>query len=96
MKSVRNIKNAKINIDENGDAIWFVLKEGEESEVIELAPGITVELDNKRSLIGIEIMNYSRLSSSISDTKDVSFERKNKTSGQFDYSSVQLFSPIYN
>lgn len=97
MRSIKNIKNARISIDERGDAIWFVLKRGEESEVIELAPGINVELDNSKNLIGIEIMNFSRLSSSsISDIKDVSIEIKNKPSEQFDYSSMKQFSPVYN
>ena len=36
-------------------------KEGTENEVIELAPGIVLELDEERKVIGIELLNASSL-----------------------------------
>ena len=35
--------------------ILFFAKEGRESEVVELSPGVSLELDDSASLIGIEV-----------------------------------------
>ncbi len=35
--------------------ILYIAKEGEEAEVIELSPGVNMELDSKGNLIGVEL-----------------------------------------
>jgi uncharacterized protein YuzE len=54
------MKDFKIFYDEKED-ILYLAKEGQEEEVIELAPGINVELDNGGQLIGVELLNASAL-----------------------------------
>ncbi|MBT9143280.1 MAG: hypothetical protein DDT32_01627 [Syntrophomonadaceae bacterium] len=49
-----------INYDESSDVLYIVTKEGEEEEFVEIAPGISVELDSNREVIGFEILNASR------------------------------------
>jgi len=50
----------KVHYDEKED-ILYIAKEGEEEEVVEISPGINLELDKNRNLIGIEIFNASSL-----------------------------------
>ena len=54
------MKDFKVFYDEKED-ILYLAKEGQEEEVIELAPGINVELDNGGKLIGVELLNASAL-----------------------------------
>ena len=54
------MKDFKVFYDEKED-ILYLAKEGQEEEVIELAPGINVELDNGGQLIGVELLNASAL-----------------------------------
>jgi uncharacterized protein YuzE len=54
------MKDFKVFYDEKED-ILYLAKEGQEKEVIELAPGINVELDNGGQLIGVELLNASAL-----------------------------------
>jgi uncharacterized protein YuzE len=54
------MKDFKVFYDEKED-ILYLGKEGQEEEVIELAPGINVELDNGGQLIGVELLNASAL-----------------------------------
>jgi len=46
--------------DEKED-ILYLAKEGLEHEIVELSPGVNVELDEKGNLIGIELFNASTL-----------------------------------
>jgi len=46
--------------DEESDTKWYVIKSGEEEEYYEISPGYNIELDKSGSIIGIEIMNYSK------------------------------------
>ena len=39
--------------------ILFLAKEGRESEVVELSPGVSLELDDLGNLIGIEVFKAS-------------------------------------
>jgi len=41
--------------------ILYLAKEGIEEEVIELHPGINLEIDKNGQLIGIELLNASKL-----------------------------------
>lgn len=50
----------KIFYDEEED-ILYLAKEGEEREVVEVSPGVNVELDNFGKLIGVEVFKASRL-----------------------------------
>lgn len=41
--------------------ILYLAKEGEEEEVVELSPGVNVELDGSGKLIGVEVFKASSL-----------------------------------
>lgn len=45
---------------EDCDVLYFFLKKGEERESIEVAPGVTLELNDKKEIIGIEILDASK------------------------------------
>ncbi len=53
--------NEKVKYDPGSDTLYLLIKQGYEAEFIEVTPGINVELDENEQLIGIEIMNASRL-----------------------------------
>ncbi len=50
----------KVHYDSEAD-ILYLAKEGVEEEVIELHPGINLEIDKDGQLIGIELINASKL-----------------------------------
>ena len=50
----------KVFYDEKEDVLYLA-KEGQEEEVVELGPGVNVELDNSGNLIGVEVFNASIL-----------------------------------
>jgi uncharacterized protein YuzE len=52
------MKDFKVIYDEEED-ILYIAKEGKEEEVVELSPGVNVELDSSGELIGIELFNAS-------------------------------------
>jgi uncharacterized protein YuzE len=52
--------NFKVFYDEKED-ILYLAKEGQEEEVVELAPGVNVELDASGELIGVELFKASSL-----------------------------------
>jgi uncharacterized protein YuzE len=54
------MQDFKVSYDDNED-ILYLAKEGEEEEIVELAPGVNVELDSSGSLIGVEVFNASVL-----------------------------------
>lgn len=54
------MKDFKVFYDEK-ENILYIAKEGREEEVVELAPGINVELDDSGELIGVELFNASNL-----------------------------------
>jgi uncharacterized protein YuzE len=49
-----------INYDYESDILYIATKKGVEEEFIEVAPGISVELDDRGQVIGIEILNASK------------------------------------
>ncbi len=53
--------NEKVNYDSKSDTLYLLVEEGFEARFVEVAPGINVELDEAGRLIGIEILNASRL-----------------------------------
>ncbi|MBW2239230.1 MAG: DUF2283 domain-containing protein [Deltaproteobacteria bacterium] len=54
------MKDFKVIYDEEED-ILYIAKEGREEEVVELSPGVNVELDSSGELIGIELFNASAI-----------------------------------
>ena len=53
-----NINEFKVHYDEAED-ILHLGREGQENEVVELSPGVNIELDDKGKLIGIELFKAS-------------------------------------
>jgi uncharacterized protein YuzE len=49
-----------VSYDDKED-ILYLSKEGREEEVVELSPGVNVELDASGELIGVELFNASTL-----------------------------------
>lgn len=54
------MKNFQIFYDEKED-ILYLAQEGEEEEVVELAPGLNLEMDSEGQIIGIELLRASTL-----------------------------------
>jgi len=54
------MNNFKVFYDEEED-ILFLAKEGEEAEVVEISPGVNMELDSSGKLIGVEVFNASMM-----------------------------------
>lgn len=59
------MQKSKIFYDEKSDVLYFFIKEGLEEEHREIAPGISVELDNRGNVLGLEIINASRVITSV-------------------------------
>jgi len=54
------MEDFRVFYDEEED-ILYLAKEGQEAEVIELSPGVNMELDESGKLIGVEVFKASRL-----------------------------------
>ena len=56
-------KNNKqsISYDQEADVLALYMGKGGEEEYVEIAPNIGVELNNKGAVIGIEILNASKV-----------------------------------
>jgi len=52
------MKDFKVSYDDKED-ILYIAREGKEEEVVELSPGVNVELDSSGELIDIELFNAS-------------------------------------
>jgi len=50
-----------VNYDPSTDVLYFVTHEGVEAEFREIIPGVNVELDEEGQVIGIEILEASRV-----------------------------------
>ncbi len=50
----------KVFYDEEED-ILYLAKEGEEAEVVEVSPGVNMEIDSNGNLIGVELFKASRM-----------------------------------
>lgn len=68
MKKVKE----KIYYDKKSDALWLLLKSGPEEEVKEVAPGVNVELGKNGDLLGIEILNASKVLGKKLNKKEIS------------------------
>ena len=61
----------RVSYDEKED-ILYLAKEGQEEEMVEIAPGVNAELDAAGNLLGVEIFEASKL------LKDVIKSTENK------------------
>jgi len=50
-----------VNYDPKSDVLYFGVKKGKEEEFIEVSPGVNVELDENGQVIGVEILNASKV-----------------------------------
>ncbi len=50
-----------INYDKKSDVLFIGIEKGVEEEFVEISPGISVELDPKGKVIGVEILDASKL-----------------------------------
>jgi uncharacterized protein YuzE len=61
-KIMKKLNSKKIiNYDSKSDVLYIGLKKGVEEEFVEISPGINVELDSQGQVIGIEILNASKI-----------------------------------
>ncbi|MBS3766242.1 DUF2283 domain-containing protein [Candidatus Bipolaricaulota bacterium] len=60
-------KNEAVYYDEAADVLYIVSEEGKEEEFIEISPGINMELDKDGTVIGVEILNASKLLGSVAE-----------------------------
>lgn len=59
---MKNSKSKKIiHYDSQSDVFYVGVKKAKEEVCIELAPGVYVELDENGQVIGIEILNASKI-----------------------------------
>lgn len=58
---MRRSNHKIVHYDEKEDILGVYVKRGAEEEYVELAPGISVELDRKGNVIGFEILNASEI-----------------------------------
>ena len=54
-----------INYDQKSDVLYIGVKKGIEEEFIEISPGINIELDSNGQVIGVEILNASKILKSV-------------------------------
>lgn len=54
-------RKEKIFYDKKSDALWFFIKKGQEEEHREITPGVSVEVGKNGELLGIEILNASKI-----------------------------------
>ena len=52
------MKNIKVFYDDEED-ILYLAKEGPEAEIVELSPGVNMELDSNGNLRGVEVLKAS-------------------------------------
>lgn len=56
-----NQTKKKIYYDKKTDVLWLYIKSGTEKEHKEVTPGVNVEIGNNGELLGIEILNASKV-----------------------------------
>ena len=55
-----------VNYDAQSDVLYLGARKGSEEGYIEVAPGIGVELDQNNKVIGVEILNASKVMKPVS------------------------------
>ena len=51
----------RINYDSGSDTLYIFVREGAEEEFIEVADGISIELNEDKEILGIEVLNASKI-----------------------------------
>lgn len=51
----------KVYYDRKTDVLWFMIKSGPEEDHREVAPGVSIELGKNGELLGIEILDASKV-----------------------------------
>lgn len=59
----------KYRYDKESDSLFIYLKEGEEEDFEEIAPGINLELDGNGKIIGVEILKASRFINKLKESQ---------------------------
>ena len=72
----------QIRYDPGSDTLYLLIKEGYEEEFVEVAEGVNVELDEDGDLLGIEILNASRLLPLVMQAGESSQTEAQVSSGQ--------------
>lgn len=52
---------AKVRYSSESDVLYILIKEGPEDHFVEPVPGLNIEMDERGGVIGIEVLNASRL-----------------------------------
>lgn len=62
MDMIRGIKERpKVDYDVGSDTLYIFMKEGVEEEFVEVADGVSIELNTRKEIIGIEILHASEI-----------------------------------
>lgn len=56
-----NHKKQVVHYDPEADVIAFYLGKGREEEFVEISPNVSLEFDARGSVIGLEILNASKV-----------------------------------
>lgn len=62
----------KVYYDKDADVLYFLLEEGRQYDSDEVLPGVTLELGKKGEVMGIEILNASKILKDILKIKNSS------------------------
>lgn len=71
----------KIEYDREADALYIQLKEADVDDNIDIEEGVTVDLDEKRHIVGIEILDVSK-KLSLKDIANITIENLPIESGE--------------
>lgn len=63
----------KIEYDKEADALYIQLREAYVDDNIDIEEGITIDLDEKRQIVGIEILDATKILN-LSDLVNISIE----------------------
>ncbi|PXF60820.1 MAG: hypothetical protein C4B59_07480 [Candidatus Methanogaster sp.] len=62
MDMMRGIKERpKVDYDVGSDTLYSFMKEGAEEEFVEVADGVSIELNTRKEIMGIEILHASEI-----------------------------------
>lgn len=67
-KSKQKNQDKIINYDRKSDVFYIGIKRGVEEECVEIAPGVNMEINENGEVVGIEILNASKIFKLISQT----------------------------
>ena len=61
MKYIPKEQKNIVRYDAESDVLYFGMRSGLEEEVIEIAEGVNAEIDKKGNVIGVEVLNASKI-----------------------------------